>query len=148
MPYRLLALAALATAPVIARAAEPGPLLVTTEMLVERRSAAPDGTTRVALARPERVVPGERVTLATVHAAKGLEWRAVRVVGLEEGVFPHARALLDGGLEEERRLAYVAITRAREQLVLSRATHRHGRVQLPSRFLAEAVPDLAARLAA
>jgi DNA helicase-2/ATP-dependent DNA helicase PcrA len=80
---------------------------------------------------------GGRVTLATVHAAKRLEWRAVRVVGLQDGLFPHARALQEGLLEDERRLAYVALTRAREELVLSWAASRHGATQLPSRFLFE-----------
>jgi len=79
----------------------------------------------------------ERVTLATVHAAKGLEWRAIRVIGLEDGGFPHARALRDGRLEEERRLAYVAMTRAREHLVLSWAGRRRGHLQRPSPFLHE-----------
>jgi len=80
----------------------------------------------------------ERVTLATVHSAKGLEWRAVRVVGLEEGTFPHERALREGSLEEERRLCYVALTRAGERLALSRADYRYGRRVEGSRFLGEA----------
>jgi superfamily I DNA/RNA helicase len=79
---------------------------------------------------------GVRVTLATVHAAKGLEWRAVRVVGLEDGVFPNDRAIQEGALEDER-LAYVAFTRASERLALSWAARRCGRTQLPSRFIAE-----------
>ena len=57
--------------------------------------------------------PAGRVTLATVHAAKGLEWRCVRVVGFQEELFPDARCEGEAGLEEERRLAYVAMTRAR-----------------------------------
>jgi superfamily I DNA/RNA helicase len=92
------------------------------------------------LADPAEEDP-DRVTLGTAHAAKGLEWRCVRIVGLEEGRFPHARSLTVGGLEEERRLAYVAMTRAREELVLSWAGFRHGRPQKPSRFLAEAGLD-------
>lgn len=84
--------------------------------------------------------PAGRVTLATVHAAKGLEWDAVWVCGLEEGTLPAERALALGELAEERRLAYVALTRARHELVLSHARHRAQRWDLqPSRFLAEAL---------
>ena len=84
-----------------------------------------------------------RVSLMTVHAAKGLEFDRVAVVGLEEGLFPHARALEEGsdGLEEERRLFYVALTRARIELLLShcRMRFRTGAPgpQAPSRFLDE-----------
>jgi DNA helicase-2/ATP-dependent DNA helicase PcrA len=89
------------------------------------------------------------VSLMTVHAAKGLEFRAVFVVGLEAGIFPHDRSLRAGGdaLEEERRLCYVALTRARERLFLSRARSRRafarraygwdGPANPPSPFLAE-----------
>lgn len=65
------------------------------------------------------------VTLATVHAAKGLEFRVVFVVGLEDGIFPNSRARYDDGeMEEERRLMYVAVTRAEERLYLTRARNR------------------------
>ena len=77
----------------------------------------------------------ERVSLATVHAAKGLEGRCVRVVGLEEGLMPHGRSLDGTTAEEERRLAYVAMTRAREELVLTWARSRARYRQAPSRFL-------------
>ncbi|MBQ8882224.1 MAG: ATP-binding domain-containing protein, partial [Clostridia bacterium] len=82
------------------------------------------------------------VTLATVHSAKGLEFKVVFVVGLEEGVFPDCRCDDDASeLEEERRLMYVAITRAKEKLFLSCAKQRFkfGQIQicLPSRFLRE-----------
>jgi DNA helicase-2/ATP-dependent DNA helicase PcrA len=87
------------------------------------------------------------VTLMTVHMAKGLEWPLVVLAGLEDGLFPLARAAGEpGGLEEERRLCYVGLTRAREKLYLSwaRTRYRHGRLELaePSRFL-EAVPAAA-----
>ena len=82
-----------------------------------------------------------RVTLMTLHSAKGLEFPAVFVTGLEEGVFPHARSMNDPDeIEEERRLCYVGVTRARERVVLSWALHRriHGYgVGEPSRFLRE-----------
>ena len=84
------------------------------------------------------------VTLMTVHMAKGLEWPVVALAGLEDGLFPLARSAGEpGGLEEERRLCYVGLTRAREKLYLSwaRTRYRTGRLELsePSRFL-EALP--------
>jgi DNA helicase II / ATP-dependent DNA helicase PcrA len=83
-----------------------------------------------------------RVSLMTIHSAKGLEFKVVFVAGLEEGIFPHGRSLDDlAELEEERRLAYVAITRARERLLLLRARQRtlYGQPQQnpPSRFIAD-----------
>jgi DNA helicase-2/ATP-dependent DNA helicase PcrA len=81
------------------------------------------------------------VTLMTLHNAKGLEFRAVFITGMEEGVFPHARSLEEQGLEEERRLFYVGVTRAKEQLVLTHATARSlwgtRGYNLPSCFLDE-----------
>ncbi len=89
------------------------------------------------------------VTLMTLHNAKGLEYPIVFIAGCEDGVFPHSRALDEGGLEEERRLFYVGITRAMRQLYLTRARRRavfgaqtYG---LPSRFLAEIPAELADR---
>jgi ATP-dependent DNA helicase UvrD/PcrA len=84
---------------------------------------------------------GRGVTLMTLHSAKGLEFRAVFLTGLEEGVFPHLRAMGSSeDVEEERRLCYVGVTRARERLFLSYALHRrmHGyALGEPSRFLRE-----------
>jgi DNA helicase-2/ATP-dependent DNA helicase PcrA len=87
------------------------------------------------------------VTLMTLHTAKGLEFPVVFLTGLEDGVFPHMRALGDNSeLEEERRLAYVGITRARQRLYLSRAVTRAawGQPQYnpPSRFTDELPPEL------
>jgi len=84
------------------------------------------------------------VTLLTAHMAKGLEWPVVALAGLEDGLFPLSRTVTEpGGVEEERRLCYVGLTRAREKLYLSwaRTRYRNGRLDLaePSRFL-EAVP--------
>lgn len=84
----------------------------------------------------------DALQLMTVHAAKGLEFHAVFITGLEEGLFPHEQsASEEGGLEEERRLMYVAITRARRRLYLTHAQSRmlHGQIRYghPSRFLSE-----------
>jgi DNA helicase-2/ATP-dependent DNA helicase PcrA len=85
------------------------------------------------------------VTLMTLHNAKGLEFRAVFLIGMEEGVFPHARSLEEQGLEEERRLAYVGLTRAKERLTLTHAASRSlwgaRGFNLPSRFLDELPQD-------
>jgi DNA helicase-2/ATP-dependent DNA helicase PcrA len=88
-----------------------------------------------------------KITLMTVHAAKGLEFENVFVVGLEEGLFPHSRSMMSGQkeeIEEERRLIYVAMTRAKKKLTLSWARNRlvfGGRhSSIPSRFLAE-IPE-------
>ncbi len=89
----------------------------------------------------------DAVTLITLHAAKGLEFPVVFISGLEEGLFPHSRALDDEKeLEEERRLAYVGITRAKVRLYLShawrRATWGMGQATVPSRFLLEIPAEL------
>jgi DNA helicase-2/ATP-dependent DNA helicase PcrA len=82
-----------------------------------------------------------QVTLMTIHNAKGLEFRAVFVLGMEEGIFPHSRSLEENSVEEERRLCYVGMTRAKERLTMLHAARRslYGRtdVNLPSRFLDE-----------
>ncbi|HET7703482.1 MAG TPA: 3'-5' exonuclease, partial [Candidatus Limnocylindrales bacterium] len=89
----------------------------------------------------------DAVTMITLHAAKGLEFPVVFIAGLEEGVFPHSRALDDEKeLEEERRLAYVGMTRAMRRLFLShawrRATWGMGQASVPSRFLLEIPAEL------
>ena len=118
---------------------------------------APSGTLadfleRVALVADSDQVPAEgerggQVTLMTVHTAKGLEFPAVFVTGMEDGTFPHQRSLGDESeLEEERRLAYVAITRARERLYLTLAAVRSAwgtpQEMPPSRFLDDIPAEL------
>jgi DNA helicase-2/ATP-dependent DNA helicase PcrA len=90
----------------------------------------------------------EKVTLMTLHSAKGLEFKTVFLPGWEEGLFPHQRSLEDtggGGLEEERRLAYVGLTRARQRAIVSYAANRrvYGKWQsaIPSRFVGELPND-------
>src|SRR5699024_3393546 len=87
------------------------------------------------------------VTLMTMHASKGLEFKVIFVVGLEEGIFPSQRVMFDEDeLEEERRLMYVALTRAEDQLFLSRADSRmiYGKMEsnVESRFLKEIPSEL------
>ncbi|HJW66462.1 MAG TPA: UvrD-helicase domain-containing protein [Gaiellaceae bacterium] len=100
----------------------------------------------ISLYSDQDAIRGEQslVTLMTLHNAKGLEFRAVFMIGMEEGIFPHARSIEEQGLEEERRLAYVGMTRAKERLVLTHASARslYGSrsYNLPSRFLDE-LPD-------
>jgi len=100
---------------------------------------------------PEKSYEGKgvsnSVTLMTVHAAKGLEFDVIFVVGMEEGLFPHSRSMLDASqLEEERRLAYVALTRAKQKLYLTYASRRlyFGTTSsnLPSRFVIEIPQEL------
>ena len=89
------------------------------------------------------------ITLMTLHNAKGLEFPVVFVIGCEDGVFPHMRAIESGDLEEERRLCYVGITRAKRQLYLTHARQRalYGAREwnVPSRFLSEIPDDLVDR---
>ena len=89
----------------------------------------------------------DAVTLMTIHASKGLEFPVVFLIGMEEGLFPHAQSMMDlSELEEERRLCYVAITRAMERVFLTLARSRlyFGNIQanLPSRFLGEIPQEL------
>jgi DNA helicase-2/ATP-dependent DNA helicase PcrA len=88
-----------------------------------------------------------KAKLMTVHNAKGLEFNNVFVCGLEEGIFPHIRSLLDGDVEEERRLCYVALSRAKKRLFLSysQSRQRYGQgseSSMPSRFLGELPKEL------
>lgn len=88
-----------------------------------------------------------RVSLMTVHSVKGLEYKDVFIVGMEEGIFPHMNSLMESSeIEEERRLAYVAITRAKDNLTIINARRRtlFGREQVnpPSRFISEISTDL------
>ncbi len=104
---------------------------------------------KVALVNDVDTYEGEedRVTLMTIHSAKGLEFPLVFLPGMDEGIFPGARSLMQpSALEEERRLCYVAITRAKQQLYLSNAHMRtmYGQIKpyMASRFLEEIPPDL------
>jgi DNA helicase-2/ATP-dependent DNA helicase PcrA len=95
----------------------------------------------------------DRVTLMTLHSAKGLEFAAVFVTGLEEGLCPHVRALdEEGGLDEERRLCYVGFTRAKQRLILTHARSRSvfgsPHLGVPSRFLEEIPERLVTAMAA
>jgi DNA helicase-2/ATP-dependent DNA helicase PcrA len=106
--------------------------------------------------RPEPAAPssalkggsdGEPITLITLHQAKGLEFDAVFIIGMEEGLLPHSRSLEDPSqLQEERRISYVGMTRARKRLYLLHAFQRSFRgsrmASVPSRFLAEIPPSL------
>ena len=90
---------------------------------------------------------GDSLTLMTIHSAKGLEFKVVFLVGMEENIFPHSMSLQEkDGLEEERRLCYVAITRAKERLYLTNAAKRmlFGNIASnpPSRFITEIDDDL------
>jgi DNA helicase II / ATP-dependent DNA helicase PcrA len=97
----------------------------------------------ISLYSDQDAIRGEQslVTLMTLHNAKGLEFRAVFMIGMEEGIFPHARSIEEQGLEEERRLCYVGMTRAQERLTLTHASARSlwgsRAYNLPSRFLDE-----------
>src|SRR6266568_2142767 len=97
----------------------------------------------ISLFSDQDTIRGEEslVTLMTLHNAKGLEFRAVHLIGMEEGIFPHARSIEEQGIEEERRLCYVGMTRAKEKLTLTHAASRSlwgaRGYNLPSRFLDE-----------
>jgi DNA helicase-2/ATP-dependent DNA helicase PcrA len=97
----------------------------------------------------DRVDDAGLVTLMTLHNAKGLEYPIVFIIGCEEGVFPHSRALDEGGLEEERRLCYVGITRAERDLYITYARARSvfgaRTFGAPSRFVSEIPAELTDR---
>jgi DNA helicase-2/ATP-dependent DNA helicase PcrA len=105
----------------------------------------------ISLYSDQDAIRGEQslVTLMTLHNAKGLEFKAVFMIGMEEGIFPHVRSIEEQGVEEERRLAYVGMTRAEERLVLTHATSRSlwgsRTFNLPSRFLDELPEEGVAR---
>ncbi|HEY0189531.1 MAG TPA: UvrD-helicase domain-containing protein [Kofleriaceae bacterium] len=115
----------------------------------DRPPSIEDFLERIALSSPGDQSAAEQVVLMTIHIAKGLEWPVVFLTGMEDGLFPSMReregTSEDAALEEERRLAYVAITRARERLVLSHARTRRVwgeiRMQQPSRFLDDLPAD-------
>ena len=90
--------------------------------------------------------PGEAVTLITMHSCKGLEFPHVYIVGMEDGLLPHSRSRAEGTLDEERRLFYVAITRAKETLTIGHCASRRKYGQLaprhPSPFLKDLPPEL------
>ena len=128
------------------------------EVELERRELTPAGASkqqidafleRIALTAPGDDAAREQVVLMTIHIAKGLEWPVVFMAGMEDGLFPSLReregVSEDAQLEEERRLAYVAITRARERLVMTHARTRRVwgeiRLQGPSRFLDDLPPS-------
>ncbi|MFN8592900.1 MAG: UvrD-helicase domain-containing protein [Thermomicrobiales bacterium] len=100
-----------------------------------RTGSIPDGAESAAAGREERV------QLMTVHSAKGLEWDIVFLAGVEDDLFPHYRASTDEAVAEERRVLYVAMTRARNLLFLFSAAARHGWVKRPSRFLESLLGD-------
>ncbi len=97
------------------------------------------------LTNADRSDPGNAVRLMTLHSAKGLEFRFVYLVGVEQGILPHEASLAEGRVDEERRLFYVGITRAKERLCISYAarSRRYGEIVAnePSRFLSELPPD-------
>ena len=94
----------------------------------------------------EEEAPGDAVTLITMHSCKGLEFPNVYIVGMEDGLLPHARSKVEGTLDEERRLFYVAVTRAMQTLTISHcgARKKYGSLMPchPSPFLNELPPEL------
>jgi DNA helicase-2/ATP-dependent DNA helicase PcrA len=90
------------------------------------------------LSRQSEVAADEEIILSTIHQAKGLEWRAVFVIGLADGMFPHTKTYdKPEEMEEERRLFYVAVTRAKEQLYLTYPLFNQDNILHPSQFIKE-----------
>jgi ATP-dependent DNA helicase Rep len=113
---------------------------------MRKEGAAGDLAAQLALlGQGDRDEPGNAVRLMTLHSAKGLEFRFVAIVGLEEGSLPHEGSLAEGRIEEERRLMYVGLTRAKEQVALlyAKRSRRYGELVAnePSRFLGELPAD-------
>jgi len=107
----------------------------------DRRETSLSGLLTQLMLESQDDEPGDRVRLMTLHSAKGLEFRYVFLVGCEDGILPHVSSIDEGRLDEERRLFYVGMTRAKESLTLSycRVRSRFGREETPepSRFLTE-----------
>jgi ATP-dependent DNA helicase Rep len=113
---------------------------------MQKEGAAGDLAAQLALlSYGDRDEPGNAVRLMTLHSAKGLEFRFVTIIGMEEGSLPHEGSLAEGRIEEERRLMYVGITRAKEQVALmyAKRSRRYGEfvANEPSRFLKELPAD-------
>lgn len=85
---------------------------------------------------------GRGISLLTMHGAKGLEYDTVFILGANEGVVPHRKAAMEEETEEERRLFYVAMTRAKRQLTISYVKEKNGKDMQPSRFVNELLKDL------
>ena len=117
-----------------------------TMSLTERLQTFLDELTLDAEREEEQETAGDAVTLITMHSCKGLEFPCVHIVGLEEGLLPHSRSAVEGTLDEERRIFYVAVTRAMKSLNISHCSARKRYGQLmpchPSRFLKELPPHL------
>jgi DNA helicase-2/ATP-dependent DNA helicase PcrA len=88
-------------------------------------------------AQESRKHPGDSITIATMHSSKGLEYRVVFIMDANEGITPHKKAVLEADIEEERRLFYVAMTRAREHLYIFSAKERYNKTTQWSRFIDE-----------
>jgi superfamily I DNA/RNA helicase len=103
--------------------------------LAQPIDALPRGPSGNGVADPRTLTADERVSLMSVHSAKGLEWPVVFIVGVEDDKFPLYRAADAAQLAEERRVLYVGMTRAKDQLLLFSSGERDGRRKTPSRFL-------------